>query len=160
MSVANPLKKIFGNIFLLAFSLILFFTCNEPAKKDKDVPVTENDLKQQNENDSVTTLNNGVLWKADAGTNENVAAINGILKNANQVTMNDYKNTATSIQTAINKMITECKMSGKEHEVLHHWLEPLMEKNKDLSAASSVENAKEIFEEIKKQVAVYSTIFE
>lgn len=129
------------------------------AKKDKDITATEDNLKHQNEKDSVMPLNNGVRWEADASTNENVAAITDIVKNANPVTMDDYKNTAAAVNTALNKMITECKMSGKEHEVLHHWLEPLMEENKDLSAASSVENAKGIFENIKKQVAVYSTIF-
>jgi hypothetical protein len=159
MNIANPIKTIFGNIFLVALSLILFFTCNEPGKKDKDVTVIENSPKHQNEKDSVLRLNNGVRWEADASTNENVAAIIDIVKNANPVTMDDYKNTAAAVKTALNKMIRDCKMSGKEHEILHHWLEPLMEENKDLSAASSVENAKEIFENIKKQVAVYPTIF-
>jgi hypothetical protein len=57
-------------------------------------------------------------------------------------------------------MVSECKMKGDDHEALHHWLEPLMEKTKELKKAESIEAAGVISVEIEKQVDLFSQYFE
>ena len=57
-------------------------------------------------------------------------------------------------------MVNECKMKGADHEALHHWLEPVMKKTKELKSANSVENARTIFDEIEKQINLFPQYFE
>ncbi len=51
-------------------------------------------------------------------------------------------------------------MKGADHEALHHWLEPVMKKTKELKSANSVENARTIFDEIEKQINLFPQYFE
>nr|MBP9549648.1 hypothetical protein [Chitinophagales bacterium] len=60
----------------------------------------------------------------------------------------------------INKMISECRMQGADHDALHLWLEPLMGMNKKLQAAGSVEEGAESLAMIQEQVNLYSQYFE
>jgi len=57
-------------------------------------------------------------------------------------------------------MVSECKMKGADHEALHHWLEPIMEKAKELKNANSIETARTIFGEIEKQINLFHQYFE
>jgi hypothetical protein len=57
-------------------------------------------------------------------------------------------------------MVTECKMKGADHEALHQWLEPLMEKTRELKKVSNVENAATLLSEIGKQLALFPQYFE
>ena len=81
-------------------------------------------------------------------------------EDAVDVNLEDYQKTAKTIQTGINKMISECKMQGADHEALHHWLEPLMEMNKKLADVASADEGKELFGAIRKQIGKYGYYFE
>ena len=105
-------------------------------------------------------LNNGAKWKADSTTALNVALLKKIISGTNKETLQNYSQTAIELQDGLNKMISECKMKGADHEALHHWLEPLMEKTKELKKANNIENAKTIFGEIEKQINLFSQYFE
>ncbi|HEY9664027.1 MAG TPA: hypothetical protein V6C65_36715, partial [Allocoleopsis sp.] len=59
-----------------------------------------------------------------------------------------------------DKMISECKMKGDDHEALHHWLELLIENTAKLKAASNKEEAEGIFGELQKQVSLFPQYFE
>ena len=89
-----------------------------------------------------------------------MASLQNIVSIAKKETLEDYHQTATRLQDGLNKMVAECKMKGPEHEALHHWLEPLMEKTKGLKNAGSIEDAGIILDEIKNQMNLFSKYFE
>ena len=146
-------------IFLIATGSL--FACNSRSSKNKTTndSATPNN-KEHPEQMTGVLLNNGAKWKADSTTLLNVASLQNIVSMAKKETLEDYHQTATRLQDGLNKMVAECKMKGPEHEALHHWLEPLMEKTKGLKNAGSIEDAGIILDEIKNQMNLFSKYFE
>lgn len=124
-----------------------------------DAETIEHDSHQAHETTALT-LNNGAKWKADASTNANVAALTHIINAVTPTTMEECRNAGNGIQEALNKMISECRMQGEDHEALHHWLEPLLEMNKNLLASETVEEANKILVNERNQVNLYTQYFE
>lgn len=151
-----------SSCIILLISIAFFTACQSTEQKHDQATTTEADVHHDHEQagDAGLSLNNGAKWKADASTNANVAAMNQISSQAAPASLEDFTKTGNDLQTGIDKMIKECRMEGPDHEALHHWLEPLMEKNKALLGAKSVEEATEIFGDLKKQIELYPQFFE
>ena len=145
---------------LLATSLLL--ACNAGNDKEKTTatePATENHSDHAKQATGLV-LNNGAKWKVDSTTLTNVALLKNIVLNAKKESLETYLQTATALQDGLSKMINECKMKGADHDALHQWLEPLMEKTKELKNANSIENAGTISGEIEKQINLFPQYFE
>ena len=152
--------KIVPVIFLLIAAL--FEACHSPATKENESPfgtVVETP-RQSNEQYPELALNNGAKWKADSTTVLNVGIMQNIIAAAKKESLENYLQTAAGLQDGLNKMVVECKMKGADHEALHHWLEPLMEKTKALKNANNIENAGTIFGEIENQINLFPQYFE
>ena len=162
------------------FVAILFFysviSCSTPTQENtsqqnqvadtvKQGPVTDVGEKENEEEDGTSplSLNNGMKWKADDVTNENVKAIKKIeseFENKSGPVLHDYHNTATKIIEATNKLLADCKMSGPEHEALHKWLLPLIGDTKKLLGSQDSADAAKIFSEIKERLNIYNHYFD
>lgn len=157
-------NKIFRyrSIAILAIVFSVFIACNSSDKKDDESHDThmESDVHQDHESESALALNNGAKWKADASTNQNVEALKSILAANSPASLEEYHATGKELQTGINKMISECRMQGADHDALHLWLEPLMGMNKKLQAAGSAEEGAESLAMIQEQVNLYPQYFE
>jgi len=145
---------------LLATNLLL--ACNAGNEKEKTTatePAVENHVEHA-ERATGLALNNGVKWKADSITLLNVDLLQKIITSAKKESLENYSQTAIGLQDGLNKMVGECKMKGADHEALHHWLEPIMEKTKELKNANNIETARTIFGEIEKQINLFPQYFE
>lgn len=160
MKYINILAK-HAAVFILATGFLL--ACN-PAENDEAKSQTaqanEIDTHREHKNTSELSLNNGAKWKADSSTNKNVGDLYNRIADANPVMLDDYHKTGRVLQTDISKMITECRMQGANHDALHHWLEPLMEMNKKMSAVKSGDEGKQLFGMIRKQLEMYPEYFD
>ncbi|MDP1843851.1 MAG: hypothetical protein Q8K64_10555 [Sediminibacterium sp.] len=152
------MKQILTFLLLTSF-LLACNTKNENEKTTATEPANENHAEHAGQASGLA-LNNGIKWKADSNTVLNVDLLQKIITSTKKESLVNYSQASISLQNGLNKMISECKMKGADHEALHHWLEPLMEKTKELKAANSIETAKTIFEEIEKQVSLFLKYFE
>ena len=135
--------------------------CNSRSDKNSgQTPGPPPDQSLREENSTGLRLNNGAKWKADSTTLSNVALLKGIVSAAKEEGRGGYIQTANQLQDGLNKMIRECKMKGADHDALHLWLEPLIEKTKELKQITSAKNAAVILNEIKKQVNLFEQYFE
>ncbi len=159
MKYTNKLLK-FITLFFLA--IVIFQACNTSEKKEVKVQTEKTTINAAGGNEAVNglTLNNGAKWQADASTNKNVSALSSIVSASQPVTLDDYKNTGKTLQGGIDVMISECRMQGPDHDALHHWLEPLMEENKKLESASSLEQGKKSYDFVNNQINIYPQYFE
>ena len=57
-------------------------------------------------------------------------------------------------------MVAECTMQGNDHNALHVWLEPLLEKTKALGKATALENASSILQQLETQVNLFPQYFQ
>jgi len=144
---------------ILATSLLL--ACNPGKEKEshpENAPATENH-SQHEEKATGLVLNNGAKWKADSITVLNVSLMQSTISSAQKESPLDIRKTAALLQDGLNKMVTECKMKGPDHDALHHWLEPLLEKTKALKKATSIEQASVILSELEKQMNLFAQYF-
>ena len=109
------------------------------------------------------TLNNNAKWNGDEATNNNVKNLENILQDfkasAPPVT-SDYVSLSNYLQGGLDKMISECRMKGEDHDALHKWLEPLIGKVKNLKLVGDVETGESATRDIKAHVEVYHQFFE
>lgn len=145
---------------LFAWVVMFFiFACNQNASKTEEHEHTENVAAS----DSSLRLNNGAKWKSDSTTEQNVANLKSITDNfklKSSPSVNDYHSLSNDIGNGFNQLVQQCKMTGPDHEQLHHWLEPLLEKNKELKSVSDDATAKKIFDSIDNRIAQYRNYFE
>lgn len=147
-------------ILTILFASSLLLACNTASEKEKTTEPAVENHDEHTDHASLLSLNNGVKWKADSTTVVNVDFLQKIISGAKMETLEDFSQTANGLQEGLNKMVSECKMKGADHEALHHWLEPLMEKVKELKNANNVETAGTISGEIEKQINLFSQYFE
>ena len=108
-------------------------------------------------------LNNGAKWKVDKATDRNVTNLQQVVTAVDSKTarsLPDYRKAGIALQNGIAKMIKECRMKGPDHQALHKWLEPLMEKVAQLNRAPDVIAAARSFDAIKTQLNLFSSYFQ
>jgi hypothetical protein len=105
------------NKFILATIMLFALGCtsNETNEGKKGLS-TENKIFEKDE----LELNNGKKWNLDDITKKNIAPIKSLLKDT---AVADFRKLASGLQQQTDKLVSECKMKGKDHEALHHWLE-------------------------------------
>ena len=146
-------------ILLLLFCTAFFVACNQSANKTE----TDEHADHAHDESVALTLNNGAKWKADSITNHNVVNLKTIADNFRIKpfpAMNDYQILSSDLQNGINKMIQDCKMSGPDHEALHHWLNPILQETSQLKNVADTSAGRTIFKSIDKQIDDYHTYFE
>ncbi len=141
---------------LLSFGLLLF-ACNYTSHK------TGEHAEHSHGETAELALNNGAKWEADSITNNNVQDIKSIadsFKIKPFPSINDYQLLSGDLKNGLDKMISECKMTGPDHEALHQWLIPLLKENDELKNVADTGAAKSIFKSIDKQLEDYHHYFE
>ena len=142
---------------LLCFAFII--SCNQSANKTE----TDEDAGHQPGDTTELSLNNGSKWKVDLITNHNVVNLKTIADNFRIKpfpSMNDYQVLSGDLQNGLNTMIQECKMTGPDHEALHHWLNPILQETSQLKNAADTSAGRTIFKSIDKQLHDYHKYFE
>jgi hypothetical protein len=147
-----------------AFAIIILaglMGCNENK--------TENHNHSQ-EQDSVThahseapsqklVLNDEKKWKLDDATKNNINSIRQTVQNVSSSAQKDYDKAAFDLENEANQLVSQCKMSGKDHDMLHLWLEDFLTSLKELKNSSQKEQPI-AFEKIEKHVNEFSDYFE
>jgi hypothetical protein len=149
---------------------LLLLTCMLSACNNHKPPGNKNTANQveadEDNNGGATeklVLNNDIKWKVDSPTNSNV---NDLLQIVNKFdatpdkSLEAYTKAQFDLQQGINKMIAECKMKGPDHEALHKWLKPLIDKVAYLKKAMTVKDAAEAYKVVKSQLDLYGQYFE
>lgn len=152
------------SLAILAFTVLLTtWGCN-----DHDHTKTENSgehdemTHQEADHSKELTLNNGSKWVSDSSTNYHASQLNRITEEHQEIsspTLEDHKATAKKLEAEIGQLVSSCTMKGPDHDALHLWLEPLLEKVKSYNAVQDLQLANQQFADIDKQIAAYNTYF-
>ncbi|HRF19060.1 MAG TPA: hypothetical protein PK977_12880, partial [Chitinophagaceae bacterium] len=65
-----------------------------------------------------------------------------------------------TLQSGLDKMISECRMKGPDHDALHKWLEPLIGQVKKLNETEKPEESAQQLTAITQQIQLYFQFFE
>ncbi len=124
----------------------------QPAKAPKEVQ----DAQQ-------LQLNNGVKWLSDSSTDQNVLQLQHSVAQFRKIALpdlNDYHQAGKALQSDLQTLIKQCRMTGPEHDALHVWLEPLLVLVKNLNAAENTDRAGQEMDEIERRVNLYAEYFQ
>lgn len=151
------MKTKFYFVLVLFLSGSILVACNNSETQSQE---------ETHHHDAVITeltLNNGQKWKSDAATDNNVASLKKIAEifssNASPAISN-YQALGNDLGEGLNKMISECKMSGPDHDALHLWLEPVIRETNELKTVADIVRAGQIFSSLKERIEAYQKFFE
>lgn len=148
-------------VFLVLLSTGLLLACQSANDPKESAPADSvaTTQEQHAEHAEGLALNNGAKWQADSTTRVNVTLLQRTIADAKTAKTANYLQTAAVLQEGLNKMVKECTMQGPDHDALHQWLEPLMEKVKTLKQADTAEKASAILADIEKHLDLFTQYF-
>lgn len=149
-------------LFFISLGLLLIAACNNQQSAPAADEHKAADQHKHNLPVESLRLNNGVKWKADSSTNNNVKALQVIVEQftSTEKTPGTYKQLGATLQSGLDKMISECRMKGPDHDALHKWLEPLIGQVKKLNETEKPEESAQHFSAITQQIQLYFQFFE
>ena len=151
-------------LWVIAVSSFLAVSCGNDHQSTDKKEVTSENVKHEHDPDaSKLELNNGARWKADSSTDNNVKDLQAIVDKFNNGiarSIDAYHSTGIELQAGLNKMISECKMKGADHDALHKWLEPLMSEIASLQKSTNEHEAANVIKQIGEQLKLYPQYFE
>lgn len=149
-------------IFFVSLGLLLMAACNNQQSSPAADEHKSSDPHEHNLPAEALSLNNGVKWKADSSTNNNVKTLMTTVEQFAGAgkTPEAYKELGAALQDGLDKLIRECRMKGPDHDALHKWLEPLIGQVKKLNETEKAEESAKQFTVITQQIQLYSQFFE
>lgn len=136
-------------ISIIALSVFFLVSCND---KTKTQTIETTETHQHSELEDIQ-LNEGKKWKVD----DNMMII--IRKMEKEVASTDNENYQLLIDNLarnIDKLTSNCTMTGQAHDELHKWLLPFIEDVKAFSNDKSTEN----FQKIQNAFTTFNQYFE
>lgn len=137
-------------IWILILPVLLIIACNENSKEKEQARETRDSTTQ------VLSPEKG-KWKLDANTRENITGIKAVVADSNTVKKNGYPSLAANLQPKLDTLLSECKMTGEDHEALHRWLEGFIN---DMKGLKSKEKAEEAYVSLKNDLYQFDQSFE
>ena len=150
--------------------LALAISCKETKKENS--PRTENTNETVNHDShdgspqelgnswvNEIVLDNGIKWRANKETTDNVLAMLKLVDQNRASTTDDYKKLGNSLNEVKNTLIKECTMEGASDDNLHVWLHPLIEKIELLQNTEDTGEGAQLVSNIKTHVEGYFDYF-
>ncbi|MDO9373103.1 MAG: hypothetical protein Q7T76_01730 [Ferruginibacter sp.] len=109
------------------------------------------------------SLNGQLKWKADQATFQQVKTLHEqavLFASASPIITEEFRAAGDTLQSGLNKLIRNCKMTGEEHEALHHWLEPLLQQVKALRTLGGAEGGQQSLHNVQAQLELFDKYFE
>lgn len=155
------INSIYMKFYNLLAVLVIFLAagCNQQKSDDKTLQhETATGKESENLTGGTLTLNDGKKWKLDEPTRENIRSIKQTFEGSVSAGQ-DYETLAKKLQVKSNKLVSECKMSGKDHDMLHLWLTDYLSALKDLNSSEPTKQEAS-FHKIEEQLKSFEMYFE
>jgi uncharacterized protein YceK len=155
---------------LLFFTVAILMSCgavNSDTQKENDEKTEaaksegQDEMKEEKEDsDSTETLqlDNGKKWKADNTTRANVASLTQLVNDSTYRYKKNSKELHKGVQSRLDTLVKQCKMTGPAHEALHAWLKPVLHDTKELRESKGEYDSK--YALLRKDVQSYYDYFE
>lgn len=104
-------------------------------------------------------LNEGQKWKLDEATRNNIDSIKKTVQTVAASGEKNYTKAAADLENDANRLVSQCRMSGKNHDMLHLWLEDFLSALRQLKT-SPKEEQPVIFQQIESKVNEFGDFFE
>jgi ribosome-binding protein aMBF1 (putative translation factor) len=152
----KPGITIFGAVLIFLIACNQQKTGTQEHQHNKD---TAEAKAEEARHETTLVLNEGKKWKLDEATRQNMHALHRLVETFRQEPDLDYVQLAARLQASADKLVSECKMSGKDHDMLHRWLEKYFSVLRELKSADT-KTQLAAWQAIQKQVRLFDEYFE
>ena len=136
------------------------FACNETKRENAGhVHSQDSVVHSTSEKESQLVLDDGKKRKLDEATRNNIDSIKKTVQFVASSQQKDYAKVAADLENDANRLVSQCRMSGKDHDMLHLWLENFLSDLKQLKTASKEEQPN-AFAKIETLVKEFGDYFE
>ena len=143
------------NKLILFLSAILFVACGTTTSQEQKESSEE---QEHGSAASTLQLNNGAKWKADSTTRTNVAILVQLVNDSNYRDGKSKEKFSDQLQNGLDSLVTQCKMSGPDHDALHTWLKPVLHNAKALKEDGGEYNKK--YTELRRDLQSFYDYFD
>ena len=155
------MKKVFFYLFMISFLMACQNNkTTDNSTVDKSTTAT---TETHQDTSTVLALNGNAKWKADSSTNDNLVDMKTMADNFRILpfpALDEYHILGNDLQKQIDKMVSECKMKGADHDELHKWLTPVINDVNQLKNVADTTTGKPLFTKIDRRIDEYRTYFE
>ena len=141
---------------LLILLIVISAACANQGNTGQEGKEIANEYEKAITTDQL--LNNGKKWSADQATKKNVAEMVEVINDSRYADATQRKELYVVLQAKIDGLIKECRMRGPEHDVLHVWLEKVLNGMKELKEGDGDYN--EARAALKMDIESFNTYFE
>ena len=143
---------------MLGILTLLFIACTNPVSQKDEVKKQAHDSHTANSTGELQ-VNSSTKHRADEDTRKNVAAMVQIVNDTNNLGRENSAKLTKQLQTNIDTLVQQCKMTGPAHHALHIWLEKVLEDLKEIKEdeGDKYENS---YAMLKKDVEGFYNSFE
>ena len=154
-------------ITFAALSLFLL-SCGNTASENAKVETPKTDTAivakaegehEHDENEAIE-LDNGKKWTVDANMMTHFLAMKTDIAAFTGKTTNDYKTLALNLKRNIDKLTSNCTMTGQAHDEVHKWLLPYIDLVDEFSESKTEQEFEKYFQELKSAYVTFDTYFE
>lgn len=153
-------------LVLLLF-IFSFFACNntgESTEKNADSAKVEIHVNAEEHAEATSglSLNNGAKWKTDESTRNHVQKVSVTIDSFNKKSnpdVSEYQLFAAEMETEVNALIKDCRMTGPDHDALHQWLQPILKSVNDLKKVQTIEEGQHNVQMLTEQVQKFNIYF-
>lgn len=96
-------------------------------------------------------------WQADEPTHRNVSALQKLAAEPQYRDGQQNEVLATKLQAGLDQLVKECRMTGPAHDALHHWLEEMLQRTRDLKKAGGDQQA--AYQAVRDQLQAFNESF-
>lgn len=127
-----------------------------------EIKVENTEKEPHHDENEAIVLDNGNKWVV---VPEMMAFIKNIendvkeLEKNSKATLNDHKHLATLIDDNLEKLTSNCTMTGQGHDELHKWLLPFLDLSGEYLECTTEENAKATYNKINSSFETLNIYF-
>lgn len=146
----------------LISSSLLFAACgNQNQETTVPVETAETEITHEHDHESeAIELNEGQKWIVDDSMMVHIRNMETDVNKFSGKTVDDYQLLATSLQDNIDRLTSNCTMTGKAHDELHKWLLPYIDTVDEFAAQTEQTAYASQLELIKISFTTFNQYFE
>lgn len=154
-------------ITLAALSLFLL-SCGNTASENAKVETPKSDTSvvakaetehEHDENEAIE-LDNGKKWKVDTNMMTHFQAMKIDIAAFKGKTTSEYEALAVNLKKNIDRLTSNCTMTGQAHDEVHKWLLPYIDLVDEFSESKSEAEFEKHYQELKSAYVTFDTYFE
>ena len=143
---------------ILAILALLFTACNYPELQKDEVNKEKHDSHPV-ESTRELQVNSGARYRADEATRRNVAAMLQVVNDSKYLARENRTELTKQLQTRIDTLVQQCKMTGPAHDALHTWLAKVLADLEEMRE-DETDDYQKSYSTLKKDVESFYTFFE